>query len=83
MKDLLARFSRSGKEWLGLWSFIVLLLCVYAVLTGRDVPEGVVNSFGVVLVCYTGNRSLKDWAGKAELKPKGDRHEQSVDNPDA
>lgn len=81
MKDLLAHFSRSGKEWLGLWSFVVLLLCVYAVLTGHDVPEGVINAFGIVLLCYTGNRSLKAWV-VTKVKREGNDG-KNVDNPDA
>lgn len=83
MKDLLQQFARGGKEWLGLWSFVVLLLCIYAVFQGTDLPDGVVEAFGLVLVCYTGNRSLKDWVEKRVPKKEVDDDAKGIDNPDA
>ena len=82
MKDLLRQFARSGKEWLGLWSFLILLLCIYSVFTGSPISDGVVESFGLVLVCYTGNRSLKDWVEKRVPKKEVDDDAKGIDNPD-
>lgn len=73
MKDMLSQFARSGKVWLGLWSFVFLLLSVYSVLMQKPLGEGAVTLFLGVLGAYTANRTVADYKKKDDKK---------VDNPD-
>lgn len=59
-----------GGAALGLWTFMMLALCPYAIITQYDFPQSIVNAYGLVIAAFA-TKKVADVTCDAIKKIKG------------
>lgn len=52
-------FNLRGQAIVGLYTLVVIGLSIYATITGKDIPSGVVMTYGSVIAGLTVNTTFK------------------------
>lgn len=62
----------TGKQIVGVYTWMILLLSVSAFVMDKDIPAGVVTCYGMALGGYVTNRTVGDYAEKKSRSGKED-----------
>lgn len=52
-------FDIRGRAMVGLFTLVMVILCIYVTLTGKDIPGGVLTAYGTVIAGITVNRTFE------------------------
>ena len=58
-------FNLKGGSIVGLYTLAIIALSCWATLTGKDIPSGVVTSYGLVIGAYAANKTVSSFKGKS------------------
>jgi len=57
---ILRVFDVKGGTVLGAFTVLMMCLCAYAVIKGKDVPGGVTSAYGIVVGVYGVSKTVKE-----------------------